>query len=614
MSALKEFFTHLRQRKLTRTLLAYGAVGWAILEGIERYGGFLPDIVESVAPILFIAGIPYCLILGWFHGEKGRQRVGLAEASLLGLATIATIGLFWLVPASEGSRGSGGGADLYRIGVLPFSAIGGREEDLAGFADGLSRELSRTLSQVEALEVAPDRAVSPYRQGEASLDSISRALGVSLLVDGTVARVGDSVVVTPTLYEASAEGATLWGERFAEPVEGEWDWSLIERVTHDLAATLRAELGDQIRLRRWRAGTESHEAWQLLQSAYRQSDVAWNAFMEGRAPYASEMLGRADSLLARAAELDDEWAEPHLLRGQLTERRALLGRFFPAAVPSGGQDALLEEGLEHVDRALSRDPDNPLAWELRGTLGLARLSFARPSSFEEFLRIEEQAVRDLQRAVQIDPFMAPAWSKLASVHLSRGDFDDARDAAEVASRQDAFLERPVETQAALIEATFELGEEAHALELARQGAPRFEGIVLPELELQILAWGSHISPDVDRAREIAAGIMRRPEAALQPGLGAMLDMTLAGVLARAGRADSARAVMERARDAAPDDPRVLRRQVGVLARLGEEDDAVQLLETILDEYPTPLERLLTRRMFEPLRDHPRIAARLEPGG
>lgn len=610
MSALKDFFTDLRQRKLTRTLLAYGAVGWAVLEGIERYGGFLPGIVENVAPILFIAGIPYCLILGWFHGEKGRQRVGLAEASLLCLATIATIGLFWLVPASEGSGGSGEGADLYRIGVLPFSAIGGPEEDLAGFADGLRGELSRILAEVAILEVAPDRAVEPYGRGLVSLDSIARAVGVSLLVEGAAARVGDSVVVTATLYEASTEGTTLWSGRFAEPVEGQWDWSLIEQVTRDLSGALREELGREIQLRRWRAETESHDAWQLLQRARREANVGWDAFVRGEGSYAAAMLGRADSLLAEVARLDDEWAEPPLLRAELAERRAVVGRFFRPAGEARSPAAFLREGVTHVDQALELDPGSARAWELRGALGMARLSLAPPSGAGEYLRIEEEAVRDLERAVGLDPFLARAWSRLASIHLSRGEFEEARRAAETARREDAFLERGVETGVTLAEATFELGDEAGALRLAREGQRRHAGTAFEELELRILAWGSRTPPDVDRAWELVERIRSEPGTSFQAGLEPILEMTVAGVLARAGLPDSARAVMEGAHRAAPDDPRLLRREVAVRARLGETDPAVTLLEGLLADYIAGPERLLRRRMFDPLRDEPGVQARL----
>lgn len=609
MSALRNFFTDLRQRKLTRTLLAYGAVGWAILEGIERYGGFLPDAVTTIAPILFLLGIPYCLILGWFHGEKGRQRVSVAEASLLAVATAAAVAVLWL-GAPFGAQGSDAddGADLYRIGVLPFSSMAGADGDLAGFGEALSRELNSALARVEALEVAPDRAVAPYRDQEASLDSVARALGVRLLVGGFVARSGDSVVVRPTLYEASAEGRTLWNERFAEPLEGQWDWSLIERVSRDLAAALTSELGAQIRLREWRAETDSHEAWQLLQRAHRHRDVAWDAFLDGEAAYAADLLDRADSLLAEVTRLDDGWAEPHLLRGRLSERRALLDRFFPGRAPGAGPAAILEGGLGHVDRALEIEPANARAWELRGTLGLARLSFGDVRDPGTFHRIESEAVSDLQRAVEIDPFLATAWSRLAGIHLARGDFEQAARAAEIARSEDAFLERPVESRATLAEAWFELGREERALELTREEASRFQGTAFPELELEILAWGDRVPADVERGWELVDRILEGPEAGVQSDLEAIQEMKMAGVLARAGLADSARAVMERAHRVAPDDRRVLRREAAVLARLGEEERAVRLIEGLLADYPARPGRLLSKKMFDPLRDNPRFRA------
>jgi hypothetical protein len=87
-------------------------------------------------------------------------------------------------------------------------------------------------------------------------------------------------------------------------------------------------------------------------------------------------------------------------------------------------------------------------------------------------------------------------------------------------------------------------------------------------------------------------------------------MVAARVLARAGRGDSARAVVRRVREAAGSDPTLVvpllydRAYVHLL--LGERDSAVLVLEEYLDSKPRMRGYLATDVQMRTLRDHPRF--------
>ena len=94
------------------------------------------------------------------------------------------------------------------------------------------------------------------------------------------------------------------------------------------------------------------------------------------------------------------------------------------------------------------------------------------------------------------------------------------------------------------------------------------------------------------------------------GLSRSTGMLIAGVLARANLADSARAVMNRARQGRATEQALLS-EAGVLSRLGENDAAVEVLREFLAmtrgaSSVTPF----STRKLEPLRDYPGFRALL----
>jgi len=81
---MSAFLRQLKERKITQWTLAYLAGAWLFLEVL----GFVADhfgwdeiIVQGVTITLGM-GVLIALVLAWFHGEKGRQRLGLVEAAV----------------------------------------------------------------------------------------------------------------------------------------------------------------------------------------------------------------------------------------------------------------------------------------------------------------------------------------------------------------------------------------------------------------------------------------------------------------------------------------------------------------------------------------------------
>jgi protein-S-isoprenylcysteine O-methyltransferase Ste14 len=82
---MTELWTRLKQRKLVQWAVACVAFAFALLQAVDiiatRFGW--PAMVEKVLILLLCLGFLLTLILAWYHGEQGRQRVSGIELIIL---------------------------------------------------------------------------------------------------------------------------------------------------------------------------------------------------------------------------------------------------------------------------------------------------------------------------------------------------------------------------------------------------------------------------------------------------------------------------------------------------------------------------------------------------
>ena len=77
----------LRRRKVVQWGILYVAASWSFLQGFE----FLSDTYawprqfQQLATLALIVGLPLVLVLAWYHGDRGHQRVTTAELAIITL-------------------------------------------------------------------------------------------------------------------------------------------------------------------------------------------------------------------------------------------------------------------------------------------------------------------------------------------------------------------------------------------------------------------------------------------------------------------------------------------------------------------------------------------------
>ncbi|MGH7627850.1 MAG: hypothetical protein ACREOF_00350, partial [Gemmatimonadales bacterium] len=498
-----------------------------------------------------------------------------------GLALLlAAAGVFlWRREAGPVSRSEVPDApDPQRVAVLYFSSRGG-SDSLAYLADGLTEALINELSAVKALQVISRNGVTPYRNGNVTPDSISRALKVGTLVSGTVAQSGDRLRVNVALVNA-VTGAELGNQTIERP-RAEL-FALQDDLAKEVSFFLRARLGQEIEVRESRAGTRHVAAWEELQRGLQESQDADALGAADDSAGAAAKFAKADSLFARAETLDPTWLRPPTLRGWLDFRRSRLALSAPPAY----HRERIDRGLQHAARALAIRPDDPDALELRGTLRYWRWlnNLAPPTEVDAVFTGAEQ---DLRASVGANPGQASAWTTLSHLLINKPALAEAKLAALRAYDADPYLTNANVTVWRLFTTSYDLEDVVEAKNWCEEGQRRF-----PEdyrfLECQLWYFSLEgAKPDVPTAWRV----LDRYVEASPPGLRELNkkkgQMRVAAALGRARLADSARSVALRARADPSLDPgrEVMFLEVVARSILGDSDDAFRLLSTYIASNP-----------------------------
>jgi TolB-like protein len=419
------------------------------------------------------------------------------------------------------------------------------EQSLAYLAGGLTEGLIRELAAVPALDVVSRGGVKQYRASAVSTDSIARQLRAGSIVEGSVQRWRDRLRLTVHLVDG-ATGRQLESETVERPV-GDL-FALEDELSRHVSRFLRQRLGEEVRLRERERGTANAAAVELV---LRAEQLREDAVGVGRSGHARDslsargLLAEADSLLALAESLDRRWVEPPLLRGwNRMARGALADR--------GSAVREFAAALEHAERALALRPEHPGALELRGTLRW-RFVVVDPAAEGNEARLEA-AERDLREAVRRNPGQASAWGTLSQFLRFRGDLAEADRAAVRALETDAYLEDAPRIVERLYRSALMAPEYARARDWCARGRRDYaDDWRFVECQLVLMARDPSAVVDVGQAERLLreldsldpADRVRRENRGYTP---VHRRMVYAAVLARAGRADSARQVVADARE------------------------------------------------------------------
>jgi TolB-like protein len=195
-------WTRLCRRKVVQWGLVYVAAAWGFLQGLEYISESFnwPQQVRQIAVLVLVIGLPIVLVLAWYHGDRGQQRISTPEFAILTLLLLLGGGAFWYYQrVSKTEKDAPKAASAVHpatspavtdprpsVAVLPFENRS-RLEDDAFFVDGIHDDILTQLSKVSALRVISRTSVQQFRDTELPMKAIADQLGVTKILEGNAA-------------------------------------------------------------------------------------------------------------------------------------------------------------------------------------------------------------------------------------------------------------------------------------------------------------------------------------------------------------------------------------------------------------------------------------------
>ncbi len=504
-----------------------------------------------------------------YRGQARWWRPAALAAGVILLA-IAVVAIVLKVVSGSPAQAVVGGPDPHAIAVLYFEdrSPGGT---LGYVADGLTEGLIDELASVPGLHVVSRNGVAPFRAGTVAPDSVARLLDVGTLVQGSLEPAGDRLRVSLRLVEGPT-GVDF--QRVAFEVPAADPLAARDSVAGEAARMLRELLGEELRIRQQRGTAPSGPAWALLQRGEHERKLGEALITQGDLAQAFQHFVVADSLLAAAEAGHPDWLEPVVLRGQIAYRRSRLGSDLDSVL------AAIATTVGHADRALAIDPNDAGAHELRGTAQYFHYVLdvtPDPSGAAALLQAAQQ---DLELAVRTNPGLASAHATLSHLYYNQpGGMVSALLEARLAYQADAFLATAPEVLWRLFLGSYDLEQLTQAHTWCDEGARRFpDDYRFAECRL-LTGTMPGVTPDIAEAWRLVDEATRLAPESRREYEHSRTMIIAAAVLVRAGLADSARAVLLRARVGADVDPNLDLPFVEAYVRtlLGDDDQAVALL-------------------------------------
>ena len=403
--------------------------------------------------------------IGPAAGSIRRKPVLIGLTAIAALALLPAILYKVLLPAPN-VVASG---PLRSIAVLPLKNLSGDPaEDY--FADGVTDSLITDLAHIHSLRVLSFQSVQRYKGDRIKkLPQIGQELNVDGLIEGSVQKQGDTVMINAQLVEASTD-RHIWAERYTEKARDMLDAQ--NEIVRAITDAIQAELTptEKTRLSKARPIDPEAQSHYFLGRFYfskgteeglRKGITEFEQAIAKEPNFASAYAGVADcysnlssqympprqampeaeKAARKALEIDPELAEAHAALGYLNlfyhwnraegERELLkaleLQPSYSTAYLNYGlsllSEARFDESLVQLRKAQELEPTSAvISWQIEWALFLAG-------------RYEE-TITQCQHTLSLEPNMPGSYSDMGLSYLYLGQKDKALPALKRATEID----------------------------------------------------------------------------------------------------------------------------------------------------------------------------------
>lgn len=475
----KHFFAELKRRNVYQVAVAYAVVAWLLVQVATQVFPFfdIPNWIVRLAVVLTIIGFPIALIWAWAFeltpaGIKREQDVARSESitrrtgrkltALIVVVAAAAAGVMAVrfLHSQQDSENAQPEAAIESksLAVLPFENLSADQSN-AYFVSGMRDEILTSLAQLRDLNIRSRTSTQKYQSHPENLEAVGRELGVATVLEGSVQKVADDVLINIHLIDTRSRNQ-LWAQSFRRKTGDVF--SVQGEVAEQVADALKIRLAPAQEQRLLTPPTTSARAHDLFLRAHALGAHSDEQSLEGKIAFLQEavvddphyamawgelagayltiadayrapldVLGPMRHAALMAVQSDDGAGVGHIWLGAVS---MLYDRNFPLA-------------KSELERAVALDPNSSdahrwLGWYLarvegdfdggRAELQRARAldpSYTWPLMFECYIAIARgdygAALQLAEQVMEIDPHFFYDVDPIASVYAAEGRWPDA---------------------------------------------------------------------------------------------------------------------------------------------------------------------------------------------
>jgi serine/threonine-protein kinase len=452
---MEEFLARLKEHKLVQWTLGYLAVSFALLPVLDIVAARFGWSQTAVRSLIIALGTGFfmMLVIAWYHGERGVQRMTRTEHAIL--ATLLVLGglVMWRIGPSA-TRSDAANADAAipaiaatkmgapepataptpipakSIAVLPFENLS-TDKGNAYFADGMQDLILTKLADIGNLKVISRTSTEQYGSHPGDVKQIGHQLGVAAILEGSVQKAGDQVLINVQLIDAKTDGH-IWAQSYQRTLDN--IFGVEGEVAEKVADALNAKLTTSEQLAVAKAPTHNKQAL----DDYLRGHYYLNHEVSSLNP---AELKQSIALLEQATRLDPGFiyaftdlslAYQHLgghnQQAEIAAQRALALNPHDAEAHRMVAYTLMyagkfEQALEQAKEAVRLAPNNAT---INNGLGNVYSSAGQL----------DKAATTYRHALELDPKQNFIRINLGSVYMEQRRYADARDVLQTATMLD----------------------------------------------------------------------------------------------------------------------------------------------------------------------------------
>lgn len=466
------FWQELKRRHVYRVAAAYAVIGWLLIQVVTQVFPIfqLPLWVVRAIVLLILIGFPIALVLAWAFDAtpqgivltdalpedaadqpvRKSRRTGVALAALGGVvALLAGIGWWQSQRARMPARIAASPAAAVTapalpdgptatqpipaksIAVLPFENLSA-DPDNAYFAAGMRDLILARLAGIRDLKVIARTSTDGFASRPDDVASIARQLAVATLLEGSVQKSGNQVLITVQLIDASTS-AHVWAQTYQRTLDNVFgvEGEVAQTIADALHANLTTNEADALKL--------AESADPLANDLYLRADYL---FQSGMLDVDAAILRQAIALYGAAIARDPDFAMALARRSYAANLLAWLGgekadraQLFTAARADAERAVALAPRLAFAHVAMGYSDYFGRGDYRRAANAFRNALILHPNDSEALLAMGllqrrtgdiDAARASFVRALQVDPRNTILISGLGEVEMMRGDYARAR--------------------------------------------------------------------------------------------------------------------------------------------------------------------------------------------